>query len=187
MNLLANSTPNTGTETYRLMAEDYIRLILAGGFGDAHVELVEGELVKMSPSQSTHGRLLGSVFASLNAIYTPLGFELFIDTMVQLSSSTIRAPDISVVDGKVADRRNLVPADILLAVEIADSTLVEDIGRKRIDYASAGIRHYWVVDVEGGRVHCYANPQGADYAAICVAPFGEAVPVPGADGAVVVA
>lgn len=186
MNDLANSAPKPGTEPYRLTAEDYTRLILAGGFGEAHVELVEGELVKMSPSQSIHGKLLGSVFAELRAVCAPLGFDLFIDTMVQLSDATIRAPDISVVDGKVDDRRNLAPADLLLAVEIADSTLTEDLGRKRIDYASAGIRNYWVVDVEGRRTHCYTDPQGADYAAIRVAAFGEAIVVPGAKEVIVI-
>jgi Uma2 family endonuclease len=177
----------SGSQPHRMSAEDYIRLIMAGGFGDAHVELVEGELVEMSPSHSKHGKLLGRISFDLTTIYQLIGYEIQIDTIVQLSDSTVRAPDISVVDGKSIDREKLLPADILLAVEIAGSTLAVDIGQKRIDYASSGIRHYWVVDVEGRRVHCYADPQGADYAAIKVVPFGGKVPVPGAEGAITVA
>jgi Uma2 family endonuclease len=177
----------TGTRPYRMTSEDYIRAIHAGAFGDAHVELVKGELVQMAPSGLEHGSSNADIVMDLGAIYRPLGYRIYVDTIVELSEGNIRAPDIAVVDKDTGDRKRLVPSDILLAVEIAGSTLVEDISRKRIDYASAGIRHYWVVDVEGRRVHCYADPQGADYSAILVVPFGEAVAVPGADGVIVVA
>ena len=105
---------------------------------------------------------------------------------MQLSETTIRAPDITVVDTEPKDRNKLVATDILLAVEISGTTLGTDLGRKRIDYASAGIRHYWVVDVEGHRVHTYANPQGADYSAIRVFAFGEAIRAPATEGTVTI-
>jgi Uma2 family endonuclease len=72
-----------------------------------------------------------------------------------------------------------LPEDILLAVEIADSTLAHDISRKRQAYAVAGIRHYWVVDIAGQRVHCHSDPQDGDYATVTSIAFGDPVPVPG--------
>ncbi len=113
-----------------------------------------------------------------NAYVRLSDFEIFGDIITLFDDSNVRAPDIAVVDRDIGDRKQLIPADILLAVEIAGSTLAGDLGPKRIDYASSGIRHYWVVDVEGRRIHCYADPQGVDYAAIKVVPFGEPVPVP---------
>ena len=187
MNQVSANQRFKGAQPYRVSADNYLKLVDAGGFGDAHVELVEGELVEMSPSHSKHGKMVGKVYSSLAAVYSQLGCEIFIDTIVELSTLTLRAPDICVTDSPTDDQKNLPASAILLAVEISDTTLAEDIGRKRIDYASAGIRHYWVVDVEGRRVHCYADPQGADYAAIRVVPFGEGVEVPGAEGAIIVA
>jgi Uma2 family endonuclease len=186
MNRLSESPPFTGAHPYRMAAADYIRLILAGGFGDAHVELVEGELIEMAPSGLEHGGKNVDVAVDLAALYRPLGYRLYFDTIVELSANTVRAPDIAVVDHDITDRKHLLPSDILLAIEISDTTLGEDLGRKRIAYASAGIRHYWVVDVEGRRIHCYADPQGVDYAAIQVIAFGQPVPVPGSEGKVII-
>ena len=181
------SRPLEGVRPYRVTADDYMRMIDAGTFGDAHVELVEGELIEMSPSHSQHGKILASLSFRLTAIYQPLGLELFIDTVTSISAETKRAPDICVVENHLEDQKLLDPATIVLAIEIAGTTLAEDIGRKRIDYATSGIRNYWVVDFEGRRTHCYADPQGMDYAAIRVVPFGEPVAVPGADAAIIVA
>ncbi len=186
MNQMSFIPPFVGTRPYRMTSADYIRVIQAGGFGDAHVELVEGELIQMAPSGPVHGSANADIVVELSAIYRPLGLRIFIDTMVELSEANIRAPDIVVVDREIGDRSHLVPADILLAIEIAGSTLAVDLGPKRIDYASWGIRNYWVVDVEGRRIHCYTDPQGADYSAIRVIGFGEPVPVPGADETIVV-
>lgn len=186
MNQPANVTSFSGAQPYRMAAADYIRAVLADTFGSAHVELVEGELIEMSPSGLEHGRQNANLVVDLGGLYRPLGYLLCIDAIVQLSEATIRAPDITVVDTEPKDRNKLIPTDILLAVEISGTTLDTDLGRKRIDYASAGIRHYWVVDVEGRRVHTYAGPQGADYAAMRIYSFGEAMPVPGVEGAITV-
>ncbi len=187
MNQMSVIPPFVGAQRYRVTADDYLRMIDAGAFGDAHVELVDGALIEFSPSHSEHGRLLMLLGRLLGNAYANTTFVLYGDIITKFDDSNIRAPDIAVVDKDIAGRKHLFPSDILLAVEVAGSTLNIDLGQKRIDYASAGIRHYWVVDVEGKRTHCYTDPQGADYAAIRVVPFGAEVPVPGADGAIVVA
>jgi Uma2 family endonuclease len=186
MNQMTAIPTASGAQRYRASADDYLRMIDAGAFGDAHVELVDGELILMSPSHSEHGRLMLLLGHLLYQAYDGTDFVLYGDIITLFDESNVRAPDIAVVDKDIGGRKQLVPTDILLAVEIAGSTLGNDLGPKRIDYASAGIRHYWVVDVEGKRTHCYADPQGADYAAIAVVPFGDGVKAPGADGVVVV-
>lgn len=187
MNRMTAIPPGEGQQPLRFSAADYLRMIDANIFGDSHVELFDGVLIGMAASNTKHGRLLMKIGHLLEVAYAGTGFEIYGDIITLFDDSNIRAPDIAVVDKDIGDRTQLVPADILLAVEIASSSLALDLGRKRIDYASAGIRHYWVVDVEGGRVHCYADPQGADYAAIQVAPFGEAMTAPGAVETIIVA
>lgn len=184
MNQLAANPAFSGVQRYRVSADDYLRMIDAGAFGDAHVELVDGELIEMSPSHSEHGRLMMLLGRLLGNAYADTDFVLYGDIITLFDDSNIRAPDIAVADKDIGSRKQLVPSDILLVVEIAGSTLGNDLGPKRIDYASAGIRNYWVVDIEGKRTHCYTDPQGADYAAIQVVSFGDAVNVPGTVGAV---
>jgi Uma2 family endonuclease len=186
MNQMTAIQPAEGQQPFRFCADDYLRMIDANSFGDCHVELMDGALIEMSPSNTQHGRLLLSLGRLLGNVYDKTDYVLYADIITLFDESNVRAPDIAVVDKDIGDRNQLLPADILLAVEIAGATLNVDIGRKRIDYATAGIRNYWVVDIEGRRTHCYTDPQGVDYAAICVVPFGEAVAVPGADGVVVV-
>jgi Uma2 family endonuclease len=186
MNQLSAIQPAEGQQPFRFSADDYLRMIDANIFGSANVELFDGVLIEMSPSNTEHGRLLLSIGRLLGNIYDKTDYVLYGDVITLFDDSNVRAPDIAVVDQDIGDRKQLIPADILLAVEIAGSTLNVDIGRKRIDYASAGIRNYWVVDIEGQRTHCYTDPTGVDYAAIKVVAFGEALAVPGAHGEVVI-
>lgn len=187
MNQLSSIPALAGAKRYRVTANDYLRMIDGGAFGDAHVELVDGELIEMSPSHSQHGRLLMLLGRLLGNAYADTDFVLYGDVITLFDEDNVRAPDIAVVDNDIGERKQLVPSDILLAVEIAGSTLAEDLGRKRIEYSTWGIRHYWVIDVEGRRTHCYADPLGADYSAIRVVPFGEPIAVPGTGETVLVA
>lgn len=176
-----------GVRRYPVNADDYDRMVDAGAFGNAHVELVDGVLIEMAPAHSEHSRMHGKIVARLTMVYPEDQFEIHIDVVTLFDDSNVRAPDVAVVDRAVGNRKQLVPSDILLAVEVSNSTLREDIGRKRVDYAIAGIRHYWVVDIEGRRTHCYADPLGADFSSINVVPFGKPVAVPGTGEAIVIA
>ena len=102
-----------------------------------------------------------------------MGLALITERIVKLTDDTVRAPDIAVVDTAIEGRDFLLPQDVLLAVEVSNTTLATDLGRKRLDYAAAGIRHYWVVDLAGRVVHCHADPQDGDYAARGVIAFGD--------------
>jgi Putative restriction endonuclease len=80
-----------------------------------------------------------------------------------------------------------VGKSVLLAVEVSHSTLSEDLGCKRANDATAGVRHHWLVDVEGARVHCFAEPAGGDYAQVRVSEFGEALVLPNCDATIEIA
>lgn len=186
MNEMSVSRPFVGRKPYRMDAASYIRLVLAGGFGDAHVELVGGELIEIAPAGMDHGKSNADILVDLSAIYRPLGFTVVNDVIVHLDDETVRTPDISVIDRDIGERKYLEPDDILLAVEISNSTLSEDISNKRADYARSGIRHYWVVDLKGCSTHCFADSRGTDYATAEEVPFGQAVVAPRSDKTIVV-
>ena len=72
-------------------------------------------------------------------------------------------PDFAVIAG-TARGSSGHPTTADLVIEVADSSLNFDTSDKRLLYARAGIREYWVVDVNGRRLLVYRDPQAGDYA-----------------------
>ena len=72
-------------------------------------------------------------------------------------------PDFAVIAGSARGSAGH-PSTADLVIEVADSSLSFDTNEKRLLYAKAGIREYWVVDINGRRVLAYRNPQAGDYA-----------------------
>jgi Uma2 family endonuclease len=164
----------------RFTTAEFLRMVAAGAFEDMKVELVEGELERMNPPMSEHGRLQMDVGYRLRRIFDGHAtIRVFGETGIALGPDTVRACDAVVVRAAPEADRLLRPDEILLVIEIAESTLARDLGPKRIDYARAGIPHYWVVDGDRSVVHLYADPVAGEYADICSIRFGAPMPVPG--------
>ena len=72
-------------------------------------------------------------------------------------------PDLAVVPGGPRDYA-AHPTTAELVVEVSDSSPDFDTNEKRLLYARAGIREYWVVDINGRRLLVYRDPQAGDYA-----------------------
>lgn len=60
-------------------------------------------------------------------------------------------------------RKHPAPADVLLLIEVSDSTLRYDLGMKVPLYARHGIRELWVVDLQHGELHAFGSPQDGQY------------------------
>ena len=68
---------------------------------------------------------------------------------------------------------------LLLAIELSDSSLRDDLGPKRLSYAKAGVPHYWVVDINAAQTHVMGDPVKGDYGSHDTVPFGKSIGVPG--------
>ena len=152
----------------------------AGAFIDMKVELIDGELQRMNPPLSDHGNRQMRVGIRLwQAIRDDT--RIVGDTAIQLNDDTVVACDVALLCAAVDCNRSLLPVDVLLVVEVSETTLGRDIGMKRQKYAAAGIAHYWVVDGQRGVVHVYGEPVAGDYAQIATVRFGAPLAVPGTD------
>lgn len=169
----------SGSRPYRMGVNEYRRMIDADMFDGRNVELVEGRLIEMARSNLPHGALSSKLIAKLYQAYGDTDWLHFNDTFVGLTPDTARAPDISIIRQSDLDGDVLTGAIVWLAVEISHSTLDEDLNRKRPQYARAGIKHYWVIDVEGRQVHRFAAPENGDYAEALISRFDEQLPLPG--------
>src|SRR4029077_12072443 len=111
---------------------------------DERVELIGGELVPMSPKGNHHEVLKAALLRRWYRA-VPDDLDLVPETTFRLSEDTYLEPDV-VVYPRTSGLRGLTGANALLVVEIADSSLRYDIGRKAGLYATFGMRELWVTD-----------------------------------------
>jgi Uma2 family endonuclease len=150
---------------HRFTVEEFERIADTGVFGDEpRLELLDGEIVEMTPVGSRH---IGCV-----AWLEDLLKELLGSTVNIISQSPVRLlgtmrpmPDVSVLRRRADWYTSALatPADILLLVEVADSTVLLDRNEKRRMYAEAEVPEYWVVDIAHNTVVVHRSPAGGDY------------------------
>src|SRR5579872_1171367 len=123
---------------------------------DERVELIHGELVPMSPKGTQHEVLK---VALLDRWYRlrPDDCALAPETTFRLSEDTYLEPDI-VIYRRADGLKKLSGTGVLLVVEIADSSLRYDMGRKARLYASFGVRELWVIDAVKLAVRMFRAP-----------------------------
>jgi Uma2 family endonuclease len=67
------------------------------------------------------------------------------------------------------------PKEVFLVVEVSESSLAFDLGRKRKAYAEAGVREYWIVNLEEDVLEVFRQPEGASYSVALRFGLGESV------------
>ena len=111
---------------------------------DERVELIGGELVPMSPKGNQH-EVVKSALLDRWYRLRPQTVALTPETTFRLSEDTYLEPDV-VIYLRASGLKSLAGSNVLLVVEIADSSLRYDMGRKAALYASFGVRELWVID-----------------------------------------
>lgn len=166
-------------------AADFERMLKLGAFADMRAELVGGALVKMMPALPGHGERNATLVVRLHATINRRPLAIATDLTIKIDDLSVRAADIAVYRDTLAADEIPKGADILLAVEIADTTLARDLGEKLADYGRAGVAHYWVVDAAARVVHVMASPKtDGGYAERHVVRFGDPLSVPWSDAIV---
>lgn len=145
--------------------EDYHRMIAAGILEDRQVELLNGEIVEMTPEGPSHtfyGEELADYLRSQLA-----GKALVREARPITLSNSEPEPDIAVVQPPRDRYRHQHPRpdDVFLLVEVAQSSLAKDLELKRKLYASAGIPDYWIIDLTQHQLIVLRSPQNGDYSA----------------------
>ena len=164
--------------TKKWSREEFYKLAELGWFQDQRVELIEGEIVVVSPQSFPHARSLHTTFQILNETF---GTEYWVRSQLPLvrAPSSEPEPDISVVKG-ACESYSDHPTTALLVVEVSITTLDFDKSQKAGLYASMGVPDYWVLDLENCQLLVHRQPTSAKDA-----PFGhsyaqvEAIPADG--------
>ena len=128
------------------------------------VELVEGELVQMAPIGSEH---VGSVL-TLNRLLVMAVEEramVSVQGPVRLDRHSEPEPDFAILKPRADEYRSALPTaqDVLLIIEVADTSLAYDRGLKLELYARHGIPEVWVVNLAAQEVEVFRGPHDGDY------------------------
>jgi Uma2 family endonuclease len=148
----------------RFTLEDVRRIWDAGGFPNyPSIELIDGEVFEMPADgwRTTDWNASVNEWLVLNK---PKGSRVVPDKTLAVGEDGLK-PDFWVYPASV-DPQTVTGKDCLLVIEVSDTTLRWDIGRKASRYALGGVREYWVIDVEGRQVFvhrlrddgCYGEP-----------------------------
>lgn len=154
-------------------------MVAAGVFApDARLELLEGEIINMTPQKSRHATAVRLVEDALRATFGT-GFDVRPQLPLSLGDFSEPEPDVAVVKGSPRDYRDAHPASAVLVVEVSETTLDYDRKRKLPVYARAGISEYWILDVESETLEIYREPTGDGYGSRRVLQVGDSVSLPG--------
>jgi Uma2 family endonuclease len=152
-------------ETFRFSVEQYEALWEAGVFHDDNrVELLDGEIIRRRAGGIYH---IKSVRRLLNQCAKHYADLCFVDCQnpVVFDNFSEPQPDILLLALSIDDGlEKPSPADVFLAVEVADSSLHYDSSAKLRAYARSGIPEYWIVNLTESRVEVHRQPQGESYA-----------------------
>lgn len=132
---------------------------------DARVELVEGEIVTMSPVGKRHMAAVKRLMDLLFPLQQARKALLQVQDPLRLSPESEPQPDLALLSYRENFYRDKVPEaeDALLVIEVADTSLDYDLTVKLPLYAKAGMPEVWVVDLVRDRVHVFRKPSGEGY------------------------
>lgn len=163
------TTPNApdsfAPHRYRLTVAEYHRLGEMAIFDeDSRVELIEGDLIAMPPIGERHA---GKI-RQLNRLFSArVGAAALVDVQnpVALDRHSEPQPDLALLKPRpdFYESGHPQPEDVLLLLEVSDSTLRYDRDIKVPLYAKAGIPEVWLLDLPGQRLEVYRHPSAEGY------------------------
>jgi len=174
-------------DKYSFTAEEFERMGEAGILRqDARLELIEGEIIEMSPIGSPHAACVNFLNRVLNRL---CGDDHIVATQnpIRLNDFSESQPDVTLLRWRddYYRERHPTPADVLLVIEVADATVVKDRTVKIPLYARAGIAEAWLVNIPEEWLEIYSDPAGGTYQRAKVYGRGEEAQSHTAEGLIV--
>jgi Uma2 family endonuclease len=166
---------NSAAEVIRpLRRAEYDQLVLLGAFQDERIELLDGVLVTMSPI----GRPHSSTVQRLNRLLIlALEGRAAVTCQSPFAANELSEPEpdflIFPLEGNELDH----PSEAYLIIEVADSSLAMDRGKKLRLYASCSVPEYWIVNLRERCIEVYTDPTPTAYSRVARYEPGQVIPL----------
>lgn len=154
----ASPTRLVGPRPYRFSVEEYDRMVDAGLLRRKRVELVEGKIILMAPQFEPH---VAGVSLAARAVEKAFGAGYWVrrQSPIRLGKRSKPEPDVAVVIGSEEDYIDSgAPTNPILVIEVSDSTLRLDRGRKAAMYARHGVTDYWILNLVDRQLEVHRTP-----------------------------
>ena len=149
----------SNAKKYRFTADEFDRMAEAGVFDpDSRVELLDGEIVELRPIGTRHAGGVNRLTAYFTAGLGPRAV-VAVQNPIRVGDFSQPQPDLVLLRPRpdfYAERRPL-PTDVLLAVEVADTSLRFDLRRKAPLYVAGGLPEVWVIDLRAKILHVFRS------------------------------
>lgn len=160
---------------WRFTVDDYHHMVEAGILcEDDRVELINGEIVEMSPIGGDHVGCVNNLTRLLTNALGPYAM-VSIQNPIRLGEYHEPEPDVTVIRRRPYAGKLPTPEDVLLVMEVANTSVGFDRGTKLPLYAAAGISEAWLVDIPGEAIERHTNPVGGTYRMAVHAGRGEGI------------
>jgi len=152
-----NGFENESVKVHLWTRDEYYQMAELGFFHGKKVELIEGEIIEMSPMKSPHATSISLVSEVLRESFDK---TFYVRSQLPLSFSKINEPepDVAIVKGTIRDFKNSHPTTAELVVEVSDATLRYDRTGKMNLYAKNKIQDYWIVNIKSRCLEIYRRP-----------------------------
>jgi Uma2 family endonuclease len=160
-----SATTETWPRPHRVTVDEYHRMAEVGLLSpDDRVELIEGEIIEMPP---IGGRHAATVDLLARALIQSVGeaAHVRIQGPIHLGASSEPQPDVSLLKRRADSYKSGHPTatDVLLVIEVSESTVRYDLDVKARVYAQHGVEEYWIFDLIENRLHRFRRPIGETY------------------------
>ena len=152
-----NGSDSYAVKPHLWTQDEYYKMAELGFFHGKRVELIEGEIVEMSPMKSPHATALTLLYQVLSEFFRD-GFVVRSQIPISFSKISEPEPDIAVVKGKTRDFVKSHPKTAELIIEVSDTTLSYDRNQKASLYAKNKIKDYWILNLKDRRLEVYRRP-----------------------------
>ena len=153
-------------EKFRWTVDRYQQAVAAGMLlPDDRYELIEGDLITVVPPKPPHTAIVKRLHRLLLLNLDDNAYDVSSQQPVNLAPDSHPEPDVMVAQGPTSrfDDRHPTPVDMLLVIEVADTSLQYDREVKVPLYARYAIPEAWVVDVANRAIEVYRDPSHASY------------------------
>jgi Uma2 family endonuclease len=150
-------------EAHHWTREEYERLVEAGAFEGWKIELVDGVLYDMMAQGPAHSSAVQKLLRELLVLVPGKNLSVRPQMPLAVSDDSLPKPDIAVVPADPDDYARFNPAEAVLVVEVAQSSLHYDRSVKQEVYSHAGIPEYWILNLASWQLEVCRDPAGNRY------------------------